>query len=56
MRRQLIDKDGQMLAQTSKQILVTYAGLVAQRGERITAEGTCEVVGRNLLVGAGADP
>ena len=56
MRRQLIDQVGQVLAQSSKEILVTNAGLLAQGSEGITAEGTCQVIGRDLLVGTSADP
>jgi hypothetical protein len=33
----LIDQVGQMLAQSGKKILASYAGLLAQRGERIIA-------------------
>ena len=35
---------------------MTNAGLLAQGGEGITAKGTCQVIGRDLLVGASADP
>ena len=35
---------------------MTYAGLLAQGGEGITAKGTCQVIGRDLLVGTSADP
>ena len=35
---------------------MTNAGLLAQGSEGITAKGTCQVIGRDLLVGTSADP
>jgi hypothetical protein len=52
----LIDQVGQMLAQSRKKILVSYADLLAQGGERIIAQRTREIVWRDLLIITGSDP
>src|SRR5215813_5155062 len=45
-----------MLTQASEQIVHAQAGLLAQRIERIAAERIRQILGRDVLVRAGADP
>src|SRR5262249_48718107 len=52
----LIDQVRQMLTQASEQIVHAQAGLLAQRIERIAAERIRQILGRDVLVRAGADP
>src|SRR5262245_50032993 len=54
--RGLIDQVWQMLTQASEQIIHAQAGLLAQRVERIGPERIRQILGRDLLVRAGADP
>ena len=51
-----MDQVGQMLAQSRKKLLVSYAGLLAQGGERIIAQRARQIVGRDLLINTGSDP
>src|SRR5262249_20272503 len=46
----------QELPQASEQIVHAQAGLLAQRIERIAAERIRQILGRDVLVRAGADP
>src|SRR6516162_835298 len=52
----LINQVRQMLTEASEQIVHAQAGLLAQRVERIAAERILQILGRDLLVRAGADP
>src|SRR5262249_16929887 len=52
----LIDQVRQILTQTSKQFVHAQAGLLAQRIERIAAERMRQILGRDVLIRAGADP
>src|SRR5215471_14842491 len=54
--RELIDQVWQMLTQASEQIVHAQAGLLAQGIERIGPERMRQILGRDLLIRAGADP
>src|SRR5262249_28457778 len=53
---QLINQVWQMLTKASEQIVHAQAGLLAQRIDRIAAERIRQILGRDLLIRAGADP
>src|SRR5262249_34464830 len=52
----LINQVRQILTQASKQLVPAQPGLLAQRVERIAAERMRQILGRDVLVRAGADP
>jgi len=52
----LIDQVWQMLTQASEQIIHAQAGLLAQCVERIAPERIRQILGRDVLIRAGADP
>src|SRR5262249_34554666 len=52
----LINQVRQILTQASKQLVPAQPGLLAQRVERIAAERIRQILGRDVLVRAGADP
>src|SRR6516165_10535237 len=54
--RELIDQVRQMLTKASQQLVHAQAGLLAQRIEGVAAERIRQILGRDLLVRAGADP
>ena len=54
--RELIDQVWQMLTQASEQIIHAQAGLLAQCVERIAPERIRQILGRDVLIRAGADP
>src|SRR5215510_10804751 len=56
LRGKLINQVRQILTQASKQFVPAQAGLLAQRVERIAAERIRQILGRDVLVRAGADP
>jgi hypothetical protein len=56
IRCELIDQVWQMLTKASEQIVHAQAGLLAQCVERIAAERIRQILGRDLLIRAGADP
>src|SRR5215813_5084722 len=56
LRGKLINQVRQMLTQASEQIVHAQAGLLAQRIERIAAERIRQILGRDVLIRAGADP
>src|SRR5262249_26441438 len=56
LRGKLVNQIPQILTQASEQIVRAQAGLLAQRIERIAAERIRQILGRDLLVRAGADP
>src|SRR5262245_42812718 len=56
LRGKLINQVRQILTQASEQFVPAQAGLLAQRVERIAAERIRQILGRDVLVRAGADP
>src|SRR5215472_13891478 len=56
LRRQLIDKARQCIAQMTEQLVASHAGLLAERVDSIAPECIGEVVWRNLLIVSAADP
>lgn len=54
--RELIDEARELMPQRLEQLVLSHAGPLAQRLERIAPERIGQVVGRNLLVGTGANP
>src|SRR5262245_40993141 len=56
LRGKLINQVRQILTQAIKQFVPAQAGLLAQRVERIAAERIRQILGRDVLVRAGADP
>src|SRR6516225_11414979 len=53
---ELIDQVRQMLTKASQQIVHAQAGLLAQCIERVAAERIRQILRRDLLIRAGADP
>src|SRR6516162_5722913 len=53
---ELIDQVRQMLTEASQQLVHAQAGVLAQCIERVAAERIRQILGRDLLVRAGADP
>ena len=56
VRRQMIDDVGQILAEALQQFVARQAALRRQRFDLVGAERAGEIAGRDLLVGAVADP
>src|SRR5262245_11150768 len=56
MWRQLIDQLRQILTEAGEQLIHAQATLLAQCAQRIAPERTRQVLGRDLLVRASADP
>src|SRR5262245_27541995 len=56
VRRELVDKAREMLAQPGEQICVIHPGLLRQLVERVGSERAREIALRDRLVRAGADP
>src|SRR3984885_13067205 len=56
VRRQVVDDIGQLLAQPREQFVARQAALRHQAVDLIGAERAGEIAGRDLLVGAVADP
>src|ERR1700730_16630264 len=53
---ELIDQVRQMLTEAGQQIVHAQAGLLTQCIERVAAERICQILRRDLLIRAGADP
>src|SRR5215211_3198556 len=56
LRRELIDKLRQMLAQPFQELVTVHTGLAAQRIERVAAERMGEISGRDFPIRSGSYP